>query len=117
MVSFVDLSTLKPNFIEMKNVAWVSSEDRMAGKIIFPSDFDETLDVEFATNELVSMLFIFFIYCKLCSNKKAKYFAASTISGYLNICRYSQRVGHNHNTPASPENCTLFENVYHRQVL
>jgi hypothetical protein len=71
MVSFVDLSTLKPNFIEMKNVAWVSSEVRMAGKIIFPSDFDETLDVEFATNELVSMLFIFFIYCKLCSNKKS----------------------------------------------
>jgi len=71
MVSFVDLSTLKPNFIEMKNVAWVSSEVRMAGKIIFPSDFDETLDVEFATNELVSLLFIFFIYCKLCSNKKS----------------------------------------------
>ncbi len=71
MVSFVDLPTLKPKFIEMKNVAWVSGEDRMAGKIIFPSDFDETLDVEFATNELVSMLFIFFIYCKLCSNKKS----------------------------------------------
>jgi hypothetical protein len=59
MVSFDDLPNLKPKFIEVENVAWVSGQDRMAGTLIFPSDFDETLDVEFATNELVSMLFTF----------------------------------------------------------
>ena len=56
MVSFDDLPALKPKFTEVKNVSWVSGRDRKAGTVFFPSDFKETLDVEFATNELVLML-------------------------------------------------------------
>jgi hypothetical protein len=34
-------------------VSWVSGRDRKAGLLFFPPEFDETLDVEFATNELL----------------------------------------------------------------
>ncbi len=54
MVSFEDLPDLKPKFIEIKNTSWVSGFGRNPGTLIFPEDFDEFLDVEFATNELLS---------------------------------------------------------------
>jgi hypothetical protein len=56
MVTFDDLPALKPKYVEIEDVSWVSGRDRKAGTVFFPSDFNETLDVEFATNELVSLL-------------------------------------------------------------
>ena len=53
MVSFSDLPPLKPKYVEIENVTWISGRDKKAGTVFFPSDFDETLDVEFATNELL----------------------------------------------------------------
>ena len=53
MVSFDDLPPLKPKFVEIKNTSWVSGQDRNAGILFFPPDFDGFLDVEFATNELL----------------------------------------------------------------
>ena len=53
MVSFDDLPALKPKFVEIKGVKWISGHDQERGKFIFPADFDEILDVEFATNELL----------------------------------------------------------------
>ncbi len=54
MVIFDDLLPLKPKFVEIKNISWVSGHDKNPGTIFFPSDFDEYLDVEFATNELLN---------------------------------------------------------------
>ncbi len=54
MVSFDDLPDLKPKFVEIKNTSWVSGFGRNPGTLVFPEDFDEFLDVEFATNELLS---------------------------------------------------------------
>ena len=54
MVSFDDLPDLKPKFVEIKNTSWVSGFGRNPGTLVFPKDFDEFLDVEFATNELLS---------------------------------------------------------------
>ncbi len=53
MVSFDDLPPLKPKFVEIKNTSWVSGRGDKAGVLFFPPDFDEFLDVEFATNELL----------------------------------------------------------------
>ena len=53
MVTFNDLPALKPKYIEVTGMSWVSGRDRKAGFLFFPSTFDETLEVEFATNELL----------------------------------------------------------------
>ena len=53
MVCFNDLPALKPKFKEIKNITWVSGRSQKAGTVFFPFDFDEKLDVEFATNELL----------------------------------------------------------------
>ena len=53
MVSFDDLPPLKPKYIQVKNVTWVSGRNQRPGVIFFPDDFDCHLGVEFATNELL----------------------------------------------------------------
>ncbi len=54
MVNFDDLPDLKPRFVEIKNISWVSGSGRQPGMLIFPDNFDGFLDVEFATNELLN---------------------------------------------------------------
>ena len=55
MVKFRDLPELKPQYVEVVGMRWMSSElAGRSGSLLFPESFSGVMPVQFATNELLS---------------------------------------------------------------